>query len=103
MPTDSINRLTAIDEIVSGDSIPINSLGGGGDRKLTYGELLEALNSDLTFPGSDAKQEFVKQFSTPVTGGTVTITDGSDDDSRRTGNVIKEKRAQWKTRLKPRL
>lgn len=81
MPTDSIKRLTATDSIVSGDSLAIDKVSAGGDRKLPYSVLITKLNSDLTFPGTNAKPEDVIQYSTPIAGGTITITDGSNDDS----------------------
>jgi hypothetical protein len=81
MGTQSINNLTQTDDIQNGDSLAIDRRSAGGDRKLPYADLIEALNEDLTFPGSDAKPEFVQQRESPPAGETVTVTDGSDDDS----------------------
>lgn len=82
MSRQAINALTGTDNVTLGDSFAIDKRSAGGDRKLPYSDLLTSLNRDLTFPGSDAKPEYVKQRSTPsATGFNITITDGSDDDS----------------------
>lgn len=81
MTTQAINNLTASDAIVLGDFFAIQDVSAGGDRKLPYSVLVAAINVLVAAAATGKKDEDTKQFATPVTGGTITITDGSDDDS----------------------
>jgi hypothetical protein len=81
MGTTSINKLTATDAIALGDFFAIDDRSAGGDRKLPYSVLKAAIEALIAAGQTGKKSEYTKQFSTPVTGGTITITDGSNDDS----------------------
>jgi hypothetical protein len=80
MGTQSINKLDGTDSIGSGDSFAIDKRSAGGDRKIPYDDVKDQLAEDI-LEDVDHKDAFVKQYSTPTTGATITVTDGSDDDS----------------------
>ena len=75
----AVNSLNSTDKIQGGDSFAINSVNAGDDRKVNYSTLLAQLQQDLNF--GDPKSKFIKQFSTPISGSTVLITDGNENDS----------------------
>ena len=73
----SINKLNSVDAIALSDLWAIFSQSAGDDRRVSGTALLTFLNANLTFPGSSSKSKATKVFSTPITSGTVTVTDGS--------------------------
>lgn len=78
MPT--INQLTAINTVATGDLVAVYSQTNGDARKAAMSVLLAYMQANLTFPSTGIGQ-FVTQYSSPSsTGFSVTITDGSDDD-----------------------
>ncbi len=75
-----INELSALDEVVSGDLIPVFSNGNGDARKAAMSVLLSYMQQNLTFT-TQGFGAYVTQYAAPsATGFTVTITDGGNDD-----------------------
>lgn len=68
-----INQLTAVDEVVAGDLMPIWSTNNGGARKAALSVLLAYIQDNFDL----ATDDFTTQFSAPsATGFSVTISDG---------------------------
>lgn len=72
MPT--INQLTAVDQVVSSDQVPIYSSENGDARKASMATLLAFFAGQIT-----ANDDKVTQYSAPsATGFTTTINNGSN-------------------------
>jgi hypothetical protein len=72
MPT--INQLSAVDQVISSDQVPIYSSDNGDARKASMATLLAFFAGQIT-----ANDDKVTQYSAPsATGFTVTINNGSD-------------------------
>jgi len=74
MPT--INQLNTADQVSGSDLLPLYSQANGDSRKISFTNFLSWLN-DQTITAQDNK---VTQYSAPLTGATVAVTD--------TGNSI---------------
>lgn len=68
-----INQLTAVDEVVAGDLMPIWSTSNGSARKAALSVLLAYIQDNIDL----ATDDFTTQFSAPsATGFSVTVADG---------------------------
>ena len=69
----TINRLSALDELVSADLLPVYSSANGDARKASMSVIKEYIEDGLT-----AADDKVTQYEAPsATGFTVTVTDSS--------------------------
>lgn len=71
MPT--INQLSSIDSIASGDTIPVYDADNGDARKASFTQVYDYIAAQLT----GKKDELTAQYEAPTTGSTVSITDSS--------------------------
>lgn len=72
MPT--INQLTAVDQVVSSDQVPIYSSANGDARKASMATLLAFFAGQIT-----VNDDKITQYAAPAaTGFTVTISNGSN-------------------------
>jgi hypothetical protein len=73
----TINKLTAVDAVVSGDQIPVYSSSNGDARKAAMSVLLAYMQSNIDL---SAKQEYTTQYAAPsATGFNIQVTDGDDN------------------------
>lgn len=72
-----INNLSTASTIVAGDSLPIYKASQGDSRKTSITDLTAYMQTNLTFDADT----FTTQYSSPLTGATVALTDADDDDS----------------------
>ena len=68
-----INELSSVDVVVAGDLLAVFDASNSDTRKMSLTALQTFMQANLTF----SQSEFTTQYSTPVTGGTVVITDGT--------------------------
>ena len=73
----TINQLSTIDSLESGDKFVVWDNGNGDSRKVSLSTLLDYMQNGLTFP--DAASFTTQRAAPSATGFTVAITDGSDD------------------------
>lgn len=72
----TINRLTAVDALQAGDSVPLYDTSNGDARKASISVLLAFMQANLDFSPADL---YTTQYSAPsATGFSVSITDGDD-------------------------
>lgn len=77
MPT--INQLSSLDTLASGDQFPVYDQSNGDARKVALSVLLQYMQDNITFPSAGIAQ-FVTQYAAPSSSGfNVQITDGSDN------------------------
>lgn len=74
-----INKLSTTSTISAGDLIAIYSSPNGDARKTSITTLTAYMQSNLTFTSTSYQQEYTTQYASPVTGGTVQVTDGDDN------------------------
>lgn len=75
----TINRLSAVDSLQAGDSVPLYDTSNGDARKASISVLLAFMQANLDFSPADL---YTTQYSAPsATGFSVTITDGADDNN----------------------
>lgn len=72
----SINQLTN-ESWAASDKIPKYSGTNGVDRQGTVAQLQTYMQNNLTFGASTSFTEYATQYSSPVTGATVQVTDSS--------------------------
>ncbi len=76
MPT--INQLSSIDALASGDQFPVFDQSNGDARKASLSVLMDYINANLTTAGGSVAQ-YVTQYAAPAaTGFTVNIDAGDD-------------------------
>ncbi len=68
----TINQLNAVDSPESGDLLALYIQQSGDARKLSFGNLLAWIQSNVDFPAA-----LTKQYSIPSTGFNVSVTDGN--------------------------
>lgn len=68
-----INQLSSLDEIETNDLLVVYQEKNQDPRKGSIGLLLEFIESNLPL-----NSDFASQYSSPITGATVQITNGSD-------------------------
>ena len=66
----TINELSALATLAAGDLFAVYSSSSGDARKVAASVLLAYIQANLSFPG------LVTQYSAPIAGATVQITDG---------------------------
>ena len=77
----TINQLSKTDAIVGGDLFPVYKSGSGDARAAAASVLLAYMQAGLTFT-TQGRDAFTSQYASPsVTGFSVTMSDGLDDDS----------------------
>ena len=72
-----INSLSSASSVAAGDSIPIYKSSQGDSRRVSITDLTAYLQTNLTFDADT----FTTQYSSPLTGATVALTDTADNDS----------------------
>lgn len=78
MPT--INQLSSLDTLASGDQFPVYDQSNGDARKVALSVLLSYMQSNLTAV-ADTVPQYVTQYAAPAaTGFTVNIDAGDDGD-----------------------
>lgn len=75
----AISRLNSVNQIVSGDQIPIGSQTNGDDRRIAASVLLAYIQAGLTFPAAGAPKPTTQYAVPSASGFNVQITDGSAD------------------------
>lgn len=76
-----IVELSALDEVVAGDAVPVYDQSNGDTRKVAMSVLLAFMQANLTFT-TQGFGAYITQYAAPsATGFNVTITDGVNDDS----------------------
>jgi hypothetical protein len=68
-----INQLTALDTLAGGDQLAVYSASNGDARKSSITVLQSYMQSNLTF----SQSTFTTEYSSPLTGATVTIATAS--------------------------
>lgn len=63
----------------AGDQLLMYSTSNGGNRRISLTTLTTFMQSNLTFTDSTSQQSFTTQYASPVTGGNVQVTDGSNN------------------------
>lgn len=63
-----INQLTALDQLASGDNLPVFSISNGDARRVAVSTLLAFMQANLTFPGVGVPQ-FETQYAAPSASG----------------------------------
>lgn len=77
-----INKLSAVDAVQAGDSVPIFSVTNGDARRAAMSVLLAYMQANLTFPTFTGQGAFTTQYAAPSSSGfNVAITDGADDNT----------------------
>lgn len=77
-----INKLSAVDAVQAGDSVPIFSVTNGDARRAAMSVLLAYMQANLTFPTFNGQGAYTTQYAVPsVTGFSITITDGDADNT----------------------
>lgn len=75
----SINRLSSIDELATGDLLAFFDISNSDSRKGSLSLLLAWMQANLTFPDASS---YTTQYAAPsATGFSVTITDGANDNT----------------------
>lgn len=73
----TINQLSTVDALQSGDQFPLYDISNGDARKTPLSLLLAYIQANIVFP---ADASMVTQYASPSsTGFSITITDGADD------------------------
>lgn len=75
----AIKDLTALDTIQGGDQIAVGSTSNGDDRRSSITTLQTYMQSNLTFASTSGV--FTTQYSTPLTGANIAVTDGASDNT----------------------
>lgn len=77
----TINQLSAVDSIQSGDQFPVYSSSNGDARKASASVVLAYIQDNIT-AAADSFPQYVTQYSAPgATGFTVAVNAGSDGTS----------------------
>ncbi len=74
----NINQLSTVETLSGGDLLPVWDTSNGDTRKSSVTVLADYMQDNLDF---GVANNFTTQYSSPLTGATVAITDGADDNT----------------------